>query len=269
MDLAKIMCQSIRPNSPAAVVRAKALVELWINKHKVVIFSKSFCPACDQAKDVLASAVAAAAAATAAAAAAATSAAATAGTAAANTPDGELPAAALELSVLEMDIDLSKEDCAATQDCLWNMTGMRTVPRIFIHGRSIGGKDDLERIAADGDLLLSMLLTTGGANTNDDDSKDDDKVGPGGAPPVIRATVTYGDQCCSVDAVPSMTGLQLKSLILATLQLDMGFGDCFLTCHGRTFPSRGAVSTVVEFVDGAALDLVRRGEGEAKHVGET
>ena len=253
MDLAKIMCQSIRPNSPAAVDRAEALVEQWINKHEVVIFSKSFCPACDQAKDVLASAVAAAAAAT-------------AGTAAVNTPDGELPAAALELSVLEMDIALSKEDCAATQDCLWNMTGMRTVPRIFIHGRSIGGKDDLVRSAADGDLLLSML---GGANTNDDDSKDDDKVGPGGAPPVIRATVTYGDQCCSVDAVPSMTGLQLKSLILATLQLDMGFGDCFLTCHGRTFPSRGAVSTVVEFVDGAALDLVRRGEGEAKHVGET
>ena len=255
MDLAKIMCQSIRPNSPAAVDRAEALVGHWITRHPVVIFSKSFCPACDQAKDMLTSAVATAAA---------------ANTAAANTPDGKLPAAALELSVLELDIDLSKEDCAATQDRLWNMTGMRTVPRIFIHGRSIGGKDDLVRIAADGDLLLS-LLTSDGANTNadNDDSKDDDKVGHGGAPPVIRATVTYGDQCCSVDAVPSMTGLQLKSLILATLSLNMGFGDCFLTCHGRTFPSRGAVSTVVEFVDGAALELVRRGEGEAKHVGET
>ena len=85
----------------------------------------------------------------------------------------------------------------------------------------------------------------------------------------VRALVTYGDQCCTVDAFPQMTGLQLKSLIMTTMQLEGGFGDYFLTCQGKTFPSKRPVNTVTEFVDGAALDLVRRGEGEKKHVGET
>ena len=57
-----------------------------------------------------------------------------------------------------------------------------------------------------------------------------------------------------------MSGLQLKSLMMATLQLE---------CDFKTFPSKNAANIVPEFVDGATLDMIRQKEGENKHVCKT
>ena len=44
-------------------------------------------------------------------------------------------------TVLEID-ELSKETGQAVQDYLWEITNCRTVPRLFINQKCIGGCDD-------------------------------------------------------------------------------------------------------------------------------
>ena len=291
MDLAKIMCQSLRPNSAAAQDRARATVDRYLaGEAPVVIFSKSFCPACDTAKEILRKYT--------------------------RSHDASV---AVPVAVLEMDVELSEEDCAATQDRLWDLTGIRTVPRIFIGGRSVGGKDDLLRLQESGDLeaLLgeaaaraprtrttttttarssaagwsaketaqeeeeAAAAAAAGGEEEVKRTEDDDGKHESTRDSLLSVLVTFEDQCCTVQVMPQMTGLQLKSLVLSQLGLKGGFGDFFLTCEGKTFPSRGAVDTVPELRSKggggggggatvhATLVLARRKEGEAKHVGET
>ena len=38
------------------------------------------------------------------------------------------------------------------QNALYEMTGWRTVPNVFVHGKSIGGGDDTERLYNQGKL---------------------------------------------------------------------------------------------------------------------
>jgi glutaredoxin 3 len=45
-----------------------------------------------------------------------------------------------------------EEDGAAYQDVLQEMTGARTVPRVFINGKCIGGGNETAAAAADGTL---------------------------------------------------------------------------------------------------------------------
>lgn len=54
-----------------------------------------------------------------------------------------LTQAGVEFHVKEIDL-LPEEDMRAIQDSLLEMTGARTVPRIFIHGHCIGGNSDLQ-----------------------------------------------------------------------------------------------------------------------------
>jgi glutaredoxin 3 len=60
--------------------------------------------------------------------------------------------------VLELD---QGQDEDAIQDVLKEMTGARSVPRVFIKGKCIGGGDDTERLERDG--KLKQLLTEAGA----------------------------------------------------------------------------------------------------------
>ncbi|VDP20189.1 unnamed protein product [Onchocerca flexuosa] len=72
------------------------------------------------------------------------------------------------LSTFRMSSDLYKiielnerEDCDKIQDILLQITGARSVPRVFIGGKCIGGCDDT--MAAQRDGRLDQLLKEAGA----------------------------------------------------------------------------------------------------------
>jgi len=99
---------------------AKDFVEKTISDHKVVVFSKSWCPYCRKAKALLAS--------------------------------KQIPSE--EYKVLELD---EMDDGSVIQAYLQQKTSQRTVPNIFINQKHIGGSDDLTMIESSGDL--AKLLT--------------------------------------------------------------------------------------------------------------
>lgn len=45
-----------------------------------------------------------------------------------------------------------RNDGLALQEELTSMTGQRTVPNIFVHGRHVGGNDDIQRLQRQGKL---------------------------------------------------------------------------------------------------------------------
>eukprot|EP00455_Lapot_gusevi_P033486 TRINITY_DN3662_c0_g1_i1.p1 TRINITY_DN3662_c0_g1~~TRINITY_DN3662_c0_g1_i1.p1 ORF type:complete len:102 (+),score=25.95 TRINITY_DN3662_c0_g1_i1:102-407(+) len=83
-----------------------------IANHKVVVFSKTYCPYCTKAKRVLSGLQA-------------------------------------RVHVLELD---TMSDGEEIQAALREITGVRTVPQVFIRGRFIGGGDDTERLNKRGQL---------------------------------------------------------------------------------------------------------------------
>ncbi|CAF3133199.1 unnamed protein product, partial [Rotaria sp. Silwood2] len=88
-------------------------VKQLINNHKVIVFSKSYCPYCIAAKDIFAK------------------------------------YKLKDYKVVELDqIDNGSE----YQNVLEKMTNTSTVPRVFIDGKCIGGSDDTEKLDRNGDL---------------------------------------------------------------------------------------------------------------------
>ncbi|KAJ4709254.1 Glutaredoxin family protein [Melia azedarach] len=79
-----------------------AFVKKTISSHKIVIFSKSYCPYCRRAKSVF----------------------------------KELKQSP---HVIELD---ERDDGWNIQDALGEIVGRRTVPQVFINGKHIGGSDD-------------------------------------------------------------------------------------------------------------------------------
>ena len=90
-------------------------IEQLIRKYPVMVFSKSYCPYSKKAKDILS-----------------------------KYNLGE------NYHVLELDQLSSKTD--QYQDELGKLTGARTVPRVFINGKCIGGGDDTSALDKKGDL---------------------------------------------------------------------------------------------------------------------
>jgi len=88
-----------------------------IAENAVTVFSKSYCPYCTKAKR-------------------------------------SLSAYPVHVNVIELD---QIADGDAYQNVLQQMTGGRTVPRVFIGGKFIGGGDDTERLHQTGQLR--QLLT--------------------------------------------------------------------------------------------------------------
>lgn len=115
--------------SPATMSAAKQKVEDLIAKHKVMVFSKSFCPYCVKGKAALAQFV--------------------------GVPSEDV-------GVWELD-SASSSECAAVQDALAEITGGRSVPRVFVGGKFIGGGDDTAAKAASGELV--RLLQAAGVKT--------------------------------------------------------------------------------------------------------
>ncbi|KAF7637530.1 Glutaredoxin domain-containing protein, partial [Meloidogyne graminicola] len=90
-----------------------------LQTNKVVIFSKSFCPYCTKAKDAL------------------------------NTFN-LLPGA---MEVVEIE---DRADCDQIQDYLKELTGQRSVPRVFIGGKFFGGGDDTAAAVKSGKLEAEL-----------------------------------------------------------------------------------------------------------------
>jgi len=93
-------------------------VKNLIKENEVIMFSKTTCPFCSQAKDVLKS-------------------------------------TGSKFVVVELD-ELPAEEGAAMQDAFAEMTGARTVPRIFVRGACVGGCDDLLALQQDGSLQQAL-----------------------------------------------------------------------------------------------------------------
>mmetsp|Transcript_19170 Transcript_19170/g.45367 ORF Transcript_19170/g.45367 Transcript_19170/m.45367 type:complete len:216 (+) Transcript_19170:133-780(+) len=93
-------------------------VDHLVAKHQVVIFSKSYCPYCRQVKDLL-------------------------------TREG--------IAHVTVELDLH-EDGAVIQRVLYQSTGQRTVPSVFVNGRHIGGASDTLAKWESGEM--SALLKT-------------------------------------------------------------------------------------------------------------
>ncbi|KAF4671217.1 hypothetical protein FOL47_001663 [Perkinsus chesapeaki] len=94
------------------MTEAKTFVDSEIAGNKVVVFSKSYCPFCTKAKKALSSVGA-------------------------------------DYKAIELD---GRKDCDSIQDYLLSITGGRSVPRVFIKGKFIGGGDETAAKAKSGEL---------------------------------------------------------------------------------------------------------------------
>ncbi|KAF9180483.1 thioredoxin reductase [Haplosporangium sp. Z 767] len=99
--------------------KIKTEVDNLIANNAVVVFSKTYCPYCTKAKNLL-------------------------------------KEHGVEAKIIELDND---ENGAAIQAYLLELTGQRTVPNIFIGQKHIGGCDDLFKLERNGQLktLLSKI----------------------------------------------------------------------------------------------------------------
>ncbi|KAK6915148.1 Glutaredoxin [Dillenia turbinata] len=102
-------------SSPEAV-----FVKNTISSHRIVIFSKSYCPYCKRAKAVFKEL-------------------------------NEVP------HVVELD---QRDDGSSIQDTLSEIVGRRTVPQVFIDGKHIGGSDDTVEAYESGELAKTLGIST-------------------------------------------------------------------------------------------------------------
>jgi glutaredoxin 3 len=110
----KLSSSKSAPSSSSDLSVADHIQEL-IHKYPVMVFSKSYCPYSRKAKDILSK--------------------------------YKLDT---NYHVLELDQLSSKTD--EYQNELGKLTGARTVPRVFINGKCIGGGDDTSALDKKGDL---------------------------------------------------------------------------------------------------------------------
>ncbi|KAI6183284.1 Glutaredoxin 1 [Aphelenchoides bicaudatus] len=102
----------------------KSFVDSQIKQYKVVGFSKTYCPYCKKAKSALDTF---------------------------KFKDGAF-------GWIEID---DRSDCNEIQDYLQQLTGARSVPRVFVDGKFIGGGDDT--VAAKNNGTLEKKLSEAGA----------------------------------------------------------------------------------------------------------
>ena len=95
----------------------KDFVDNIISSNKVAVFSKSYCPFCTRVKSIL------------------------------------KEAGLKDFFVVELD---QRSDCDAIQDYLKTITGGRTVPRVFVGGKFIGGCDDTDALFKSGELQVKL-----------------------------------------------------------------------------------------------------------------
>ncbi|XP_011150077.1 glutaredoxin-C4-like isoform X1 [Harpegnathos saltator] len=104
---------AVSSTNRAAMTSAREFIDQAIAKESVVIFSKSSCPYCKMAKQVFDS---------------------------------------LNKTYMAIELD-DREDADEIQTILGEMTGARTVPRVFLNGMCLGGGTDVKRLHASGELI--------------------------------------------------------------------------------------------------------------------
>nr|XP_054754143.1 uncharacterized protein LOC129260123 [Lytechinus pictus] len=109
-----------------AASSVKCLVQGLIKSHRIMLFSKSYCPFCLMAKSVL------------------------------------QEAGATKVKVLEIEERTDEQDI---QDVLQDLTGVRTVPSVFLDQDYLGGGTDLQRMMEEGQLQ-KLLREKGLLNGN-------------------------------------------------------------------------------------------------------
>ncbi|XP_070495098.1 uncharacterized protein [Chironomus tepperi] len=95
---------------------AQQFVKDSISKKRVVIFSKSYCPYCVMAKEQFKK---------------------------------------INFDFLAVEIE-DRPDCQEIQDVLNEMTGARSVPRVFIDGKFVGGGTDVKKLYETGQLAKML-----------------------------------------------------------------------------------------------------------------
>ncbi|KAK7602870.1 hypothetical protein V9T40_006844 [Parthenolecanium corni] len=107
---------SVSPGNPRqsrlAMASVQELVDSIIKEHPVAIFSKSYCPFCKMAKEAFQK---------------------------------------INVNYYALELD-KRDDGDAIQDVLGQLTGGRSVPRVFVHGTVIGGGTDVKKLQESGEL---------------------------------------------------------------------------------------------------------------------
>merc|ERR1712093_770176 len=114
--------------APKAAFDASKLVDKAIKDNYIVIFSKSYCPYCKRAKNLIST----------------------------------IPDKKSEPKIFELDL-MDEEEGAQIQAYLAKKTGQRTVPNVFIGQKHIGGSDRIVELNEAGELVA---LVTGVAPTD-------------------------------------------------------------------------------------------------------
>lgn len=246
---ARLVTSSLRETTPAETAAAKAYCErLLASSTQVLVIGKSTCPRCTQAVELLSSLV--------------------------EKQDIRVVMLDLMMETETPDPERPVTTVQAIQDFLWDLTGARTVPRIFVGGKSCGGYDDVLAQHESGTLDLSMgenkildfsaalshsaVGNIFGAATHA--SAIGANLGRRGPPVeiIVECKISQKEAVCYI--LPHLTGLQMKSAILKELGLDGGFGDYYLRCEDVPFGSRCAVSNHPGFKDHCRLVLEEVGD---------
>ncbi|XP_071553371.1 uncharacterized protein [Temnothorax nylanderi] len=103
---------SVSSTKRSIMPATRDLVNELIAKDSIVIFSKTYCPYCTMAKKVFDS---------------------------------------LKKTYTAVELD-DREDAQEIQDVLGEITGARTVPRVFLNGECLGGGTDVKKLYESGEL---------------------------------------------------------------------------------------------------------------------
>mmetsp|Transcript_23466 Transcript_23466/g.28208 ORF Transcript_23466/g.28208 Transcript_23466/m.28208 type:complete len:139 (+) Transcript_23466:104-520(+) len=97
---------------------AETFISQSIQDNSVIVFSKSYCPYCRRTKSLLSDIT---------------------------------KSTDIDVQIVELDLQ-QENDGQLIQSELLRLTGQRTVPNVFIHGKHIGGNSDLQQLADSGEL---------------------------------------------------------------------------------------------------------------------
>ena len=173
----------------------------------------------------------------------------------------------------------------AIQDYLWDLTGARTVPRIFFNQTSLGGYDDvLERY--NNKTLIPFITTRRTAHQSSQETKVKEtnsvariiaatatRIASTTQVTVAQVTVEYKGTIQTCFVLPTMTGLQMKSYILNEFKnhfdiANCSFGSFYLQCQNQPFASRIRIDQHEHFQNNCHLVLEDVGD-RPKAVGDT
>ena len=174
----------------------------------------------------------------------------------------------------------------AIQDYLWDLTGARTVPRIFFNQTSLGGYDDvLERY--NNKTLIPFITTRRRTHQTSQETKVKEtnsvariiaatatRTASTTQVTVAQVTVEYKGTIQTCFVLPTMTGLQMKSYILNEFKnhfdiaMDCSFGSFYLQCQNQPFASRTRIDQHEHFQNNCHLVLEDVGD-RPKAVGYT